>query len=200
MTPRDAASARSILALILSFGLAFTAVGEAKGRTKGAAASKAHSPRSAAGHVRAARASSRPTASRAVHAPHLSTAVGSTGHSRQSFVSRPTPSSRSRATSSPRSSTRKAPATKAAAAPKTTRSRASQHVTAGRTAAGRIKRSPAAKHAFEVQTGYPHGRSGYVVDHIRPLACGGADAPSNMQWQTVAAAKAKDKIERAGCR
>ena len=194
MTPRDTASARLILALILSFGLAFTAVGEAKGRTKGAAASKVHSPRSTAAHIRAPRASSRPTPSRAVHAPHLTTAVGSTSHSRQSFVSRPTPSSRSRATSGPRSSTRKA------AAPKTTRSRASQHVTAGRTAAGRIKRSPAAKHAFEVQTGYPHGRSGYVVDHIRPLACGGADAPSNMQWQTIAAAKAKDKIERAGCR
>jgi hypothetical protein len=34
-----------------------------------------------------------------------------------------------------------------------------------------------------------------VIDHIRPLKRGGADAPSNMQWQTTAAAKAKDKIE-----
>jgi len=25
---------------------------------------------------------------------------------------------------------------------------------------------------------------GYVIDHVVPLACGGADAPSNMQWQT----------------
>jgi hypothetical protein len=50
-----------------------------------------------------------------------------------------------------------------------------------------------------MQTGYPHGRPGYVVDHIKPLACGGADVPSNMQWQTIAAAKAKDKVERAGC-
>jgi hypothetical protein len=39
-----------------------------------------------------------------------------------------------------------------------------------------------------------------VVDHIKPLACGGVDAPSNMQWQTIAAAKAKRKAERAGCR
>jgi len=69
-----------------------------------------------------------------------------------------------------------------------------------RDAKGRIVRSESAKHAFEVQTGYPHGRPGYVVDHIKPLACGGADAPSNMQWQTIAAAKAKDKTERAGCR
>jgi hypothetical protein len=61
-------------------------------------------------------------------------------------------------------------------------------------------RSEEAKHTFEAQTGFPHGRSGYVVDHIRPLACGGADEPSNMQWQTVAEAKAKDKWERKGCR
>ena len=69
-----------------------------------------------------------------------------------------------------------------------------------RDAKGRFARTEAAKHAFEVQTGYPHGRPGYVVDHIKPLACGGADAPNNMQWQTVAEAKAKDKTERTGCR
>jgi hypothetical protein len=28
-----------------------------------------------------------------------------------------------------------------------------------------------------------------------PLKRGGADSPSNMQWQTQAAAKAKDKVE-----
>jgi hypothetical protein len=64
---------------------------------------------------------------------------------------------------------------------------------------GRITRNGHARHAFMVETGFPHGRPGYVVDHIVPLACGGADAPSNMQWQTVADAKAKDRIERAGC-
>jgi len=37
--------------------------------------------------------------------------------------------------------------------------------------------------------------AGYVVDHIIPLKRGGFDAPSNMQWQTVAEAKAKDRIE-----
>ena len=65
---------------------------------------------------------------------------------------------------------------------------------------GRIKRSAAAKDEFERETGYSHGRKGYVVDHIVPLACGGADAPSNMQWQTAAEAKAKDKTERIGCK
>jgi len=38
------------------------------------------------------------------------------------------------------------------------------------------------------------------VDHIKPLACGGDDTPSNMQWQTKEAAKVKDKWERHGCR
>ena len=65
---------------------------------------------------------------------------------------------------------------------------------------GRIKRSETAKRDFERQTGYPHGRPGYVVDHIKPLACGGADDPSNMQWQSTAEAKAKDKWERKGCK
>jgi hypothetical protein len=36
---------------------------------------------------------------------------------------------------------------------------------------------------------------GYVVDHVTPLKRNGADRPSNMQWQTVAEAKAKDKWE-----
>jgi hypothetical protein len=34
-----------------------------------------------------------------------------------------------------------------------------------------------------------------VVDHIVPLNRGGQDEPSNMQWQTVAETKAKDRIE-----
>jgi hypothetical protein len=70
---------------------------------------------------------------------------------------------------------------------------------------GRIRRSSAAKHSFERQhpcpsTGRTSGRCpGYVVDHVEPLECGGADSPGNMQWQTVAAGKAKDKTER-NCR
>jgi hypothetical protein len=37
---------------------------------------------------------------------------------------------------------------------------------------------------------------GYRKDHIVPLACGGPDAVSNLQWQPVRDARAKDKIER----
>lgn len=40
---------------------------------------------------------------------------------------------------------------------------------------------------------------GWIIDHVIPLACGGPDAPANMQWQTYADAKAKDKWERKGC-
>jgi hypothetical protein len=46
---------------------------------------------------------------------------------------------------------------------------------------------------------YPHGRPGHVVDHVKPIEGGGIDVPSNMPWQTTAAAKAKDKTEGA-CR
>jgi hypothetical protein len=60
---------------------------------------------------------------------------------------------------------------------------------------GKIARSEAAKKAFMKQSGYPKGRPGYVIDHIKPLKEGGADDPSNMQWQTKEEAKAKDNWE-----
>jgi hypothetical protein len=60
---------------------------------------------------------------------------------------------------------------------------------------GHIERSAVAKEEFMARTGFPHGRPGYVVDHIIPLKRGGLDTPSNMQWQTKAEAKAKDKWE-----
>jgi hypothetical protein len=66
-------------------------------------------------------------------------------------------------------------------------------------------RSPSAKRNFQASnpcpaTGKTTGScKGYVIDHKTPLACGGADAASNMQWQTTAEAKLKDKTERAGC-
>jgi hypothetical protein len=72
-------------------------------------------------------------------------------------------------------------------------------VSCSRTAQGWLARSDAAKRQFKRQTGYSRGRPGYVIDHIIPLACGGPDEPSNMQWQTIAEAKTKDRIERRAC-
>jgi hypothetical protein len=66
---------------------------------------------------------------------------------------------------------------------------------------GKIKRNPEARHAFRhshpcPSTGRTSGACpGYVIDHVQALKHGGADAPSNMQWQTTAAAKAKDRVE-----
>ena len=42
----------------------------------------------------------------------------------------------------------------------------------------RIKRSESAKREFMRMTGHPHGRPGYVVDHVVPLKRGGCDCPS----------------------
>lgn len=67
------------------------------------------------------------------------------------------------------------------------------------------ERSQAAKNNFKLQHPCPsnggnHGPCpGYIVDHIKPLACSGDDAPSNMQWQSVEEGKAKDKWERKDC-
>jgi hypothetical protein len=50
-------------------------------------------------------------------------------------------------------------------------------------------------------TGKTHGKCpGYVVDHKDPLCAGGADKPSNMQWQELAESKVKDKKEWRLCR
>jgi hypothetical protein len=50
-------------------------------------------------------------------------------------------------------------------------------------------------------TGDTHGACpGYVIDRIIPSACGGGEEPANMQWQTLAQAKEKDRWERIGCR
>ena len=76
------------------------------------------------------------------------------------------------------------------------------HSTVERDPHGKIKRSTSAKNAFKHEhpcpaTGKNSGSCpGYVIDHVNPLECGGADAPTNMQWQTVADGKAKDKSER----
>lgn len=66
---------------------------------------------------------------------------------------------------------------------------------------GKIARSSSARSAFKKSqpcpsTGRRSGKCpGYVIDHRTPLKRGGADSPSNMQWQTREAAKRKDRYE-----
>jgi hypothetical protein len=66
---------------------------------------------------------------------------------------------------------------------------------------GHIARSEHARNDFKKSHPCPStGKSsgscpGYVIDHATPLKRGGKDDPSNMQWQTKEAAKAKDKVE-----
>ncbi len=66
---------------------------------------------------------------------------------------------------------------------------------------GRIERRYAAKAAFKRLHPCPVTQKatgpcpGYVIDHVVALKRGGADAPENMQWQTVEEARAKDRWE-----
>ena len=87
-----------------------------------------------------------------------------------------------------------------------TRATSGQHRTAyaqsaQRDSGGRIERSAKAKRDFQKlhpcpSTGGASGSCpGYVVDHVTPLKRGGADRPSNMQWQTIQQAKEKDRTE-----
>lgn len=64
---------------------------------------------------------------------------------------------------------------------------------------GKIQRSATAKQLFRAQSGFIAGRPGYHIDHVIPLACGGADAPENMQWLVIAEKREKDKTERHEC-
>lgn len=67
-----------------------------------------------------------------------------------------------------------------------------------------IERSSVAKREFAKRFACPATQKptvsckGYVIDHIEALDCGGKDHWKNMQWQTIAEGKAKDKWERNG--
>jgi len=62
---------------------------------------------------------------------------------------------------------------------------------------GSIEKSQAARQVFMVQSGFPQGRPGAVIDYLVPLECGGADEPSNMRWERVG--EAEDQEAEAVC-
>jgi hypothetical protein len=65
--------------------------------------------------------------------------------------------------------------------------------------AAAILRSQSARREFMQATGYPNGRNGWTISHVIPLACGGGDDPSNMQWQTETEANLKARLDRLDC-
>lgn len=74
--------------------------------------------------------------------------------------------------------------------------------TFGNAEAAPIKRSAAAVSEFKRTHYCPATKlkgnkpcPGYIVDHRKALCDGGADRPGNMQYQTLAASKAKDRTE-----
>lgn len=78
-------------------------------------------------------------------------------------------------------------------APKVAKAQASEAATCHASAC----RSATPRNHFIKAHPLPKGllRDTMVVDHIIPLACGGPDDPSNMQWQTRGAGKKKDRWE-----
>lgn len=56
-------------------------------------------------------------------------------------------------------------------------------------------RNSTATREFKRLTGFPDGRPGFQIDHMRPLFCGGGDCPANMQWLRIGEKKLKDRWE-----
>lgn len=184
----------ALIAATLVLGVNFDAV--ARGSSGGRTSSHTYGSHSHATLPKGDATSHKSSSGLGSHSP--SSSHGSSNTSRSSPGSAATSHSSSRELGG--TATKHAPAANAhpssiASAPssKSVASHAAPYVK--RDADGRIARSAAAKHEFMKQSGYPKGRPGYVVDHVIPLKKGGCDCSANMQWQTVAAAKAKDKRE-----
>jgi hypothetical protein len=60
---------------------------------------------------------------------------------------------------------------------------------------GATCRDAGVKRDFDKMMGFPHGRRGYIVDHVCALVVGGRDITENMQYQTIADSAVKDRVE-----
>lgn len=199
--------------LLIPF-LALLLVVPALGRGRGSSRSGGHrSPvgRSSSHHGSSTGRSHRASTSRAYHSTSSHRSSGAAVHSSigRRTAAAPVRRSTGKALGASRghgaragaSARRASPTLRTSPATQSHRSTSVRCVGCPRDGSGRIARNPAARSAFMRShpcpaTGRTSGACpGYVVDHIRPLKRGGADAPSNMQWQTAAAAKAKDRVE-----
>jgi hypothetical protein len=163
--------------IVAVFAAALLFVGDADAKGSGGHSGGDHS---SGGHSRGLSSGSHAGGHSASHSGSHGSAGGSHAHS-----------STAHASSTVRSS--------AATTHTPTSTRAAQGV--ARDSHGKIARSEKAKDDFKhshpcPSTGKQSGACpGYVIDHVQALKHGGADTPSNMQWQTVADAKAKDRTE-----
>jgi hypothetical protein len=60
--------------------------------------------------------------------------------------------------------------------------------------AARLPGTHSGSHIHARRRAAPGACPGYVIDHVEGAQAGAADVPSNMQWQTVQEAQAKDRI------
>jgi hypothetical protein len=170
----------AVVVAVFAAALLFGTGADAKG-------SGGHSSHSSTGHTGGHSSSRSPVSHAGGHSASHSGSHGNAGGSHTHSGSKAFHGSKSTAHSS--AATRHTPTSK----------RAAQGV--ARDSRGRIARSEKAKDDFKranacPSTGTRSGACpGYVIDHRQALKHGGADTPSNMQWETVQEAKIKDRTE-----
>jgi hypothetical protein len=54
---------------------------------------------------------------------------------------------------------------------------------------GHVIESPTARQEFMKKSGYPNGRSGYALMHVKPIKEGGQDSPDNLEWVSLEEAR-----------
>jgi hypothetical protein len=65
--------------------------------------------------------------------------------------------------------------------------------------AARLRELFIKKYACPVNGKHTEACPGWVVNYVKPLCAGGADRLSNLQWQTVATAKRKEREAQKLC-
>ena len=191
-----------LLVALITFATALFAVGRRS--SDGPRSGRSSTSRRTASAPRSA--SPRSATPSAKRSEHVSSYARKNGTTVQAYKRAPAGMGAARSTAGRSSGLTRTPSVRSSAPPRAVQRRptvakAPVAGAAPRDSKGRFTRSSAAKDAFKKTHPCPaNGKSsgpcpGYVIDHVRALKHGGADAPSNMQWQTKAEAKAKDRVE-----